>query len=418
MTSDDIDIETVPIDSIIVEERQRSELEDVSELAGSISIVDILQPPVVQRHTRVLVIGATRLAALKSLGHTAIRVLWTDETDPLKIQLMELHENVYRSPLKWEDEFRGIVKIYRITRMYNPEFSYADLAKFVRKDPGYITKIFDTVEQWEAGNPLVRGAAKKSTAIKIVENIKARQAEDDRYESMLAKGLIPERSPNPILNLDFNEWARAYEGQLKFNFVHCDFPFGIKSDSFNQGAAGTHGGFEDDPETYWTLCKSLRDNLSRFTEPSCHFMFWFSMHYYHDTLEFFKGHIDFDPFPLIWHKTDGAGIAPDWQRVPRRVYDTAFFGSRGDRKILTVKANAFGWSSESNDRDHTSAKPVTMLKHFFDMFVDSSTRMLDPTAGSGSSLKAAESLGARYVLGLEYNEKFCENANRALRKQA
>jgi DNA modification methylase len=65
-----------------------------------------------------------------------------------------------------------------------------------------------------------------------------------------------------------------------------------------------------------------------------------------------------------------------------------------------------------------SYKPETMLKYFFEMFVDLSTRMLDPTAGSGSSLKVAKSLGARYVLGLEKDEGFCENANRALRKEA
>jgi DNA modification methylase len=42
--------------------------------------------------------------------------------------------------------------------------------------------------------------------------------------------------------------------------------------------------------------------------------------------------------------------------------------------------------------------------------------MLDPTCGSGSSLRAAESLGAKYVLGLEINKDYANLAREALEK--
>ena len=42
--------------------------------------------------------------------------------------------------------------------------------------------------------------------------------------------------------------------------------------------------------------------------------------------------------------------------------------------------------------------------------------MFDPTCGSGSSLRAAESLKAKHVLGLEINAEFAEAARIALRK--
>jgi ParB-like chromosome segregation protein Spo0J len=410
------DYGTVEIDSIFVPpDRQRSVLEGASEIAGSIRRVDILlQPIVVTRDGLVLVCGATRLAGCKSMGWTRIDVHFTDETDPHKLKLMELEENTVRKPLKWEDKYRGIAEIYRITRIYNPEFSRADLAKFTGYDPSLITNILDTVEAWDNGHPLVRGAQTGTAAINIVKRLKSRQADDERYEYLLAKGIIkPERSPDPVLNRNFNEWAPTYEEPTKFNFVHCDFPYGIGADEFPQGGAKTHGGYEDDPETYWKLCKTLRDNLDRLTEPSCHFMFWFSMHNYHDTLEFFKGHIKFDPFPLVWHKTNNASILPDSNRGPRRVYETAFFGSRGDRKIIHAVPNAKG-EPAIRDEDHMSIKPEPMLKHFFEMFVNYQTRMLDPTAGSGAALRAAMSLDARYVLGLETNKDWCERANREI----
>jgi predicted RNA methylase len=51
-----------------------------------------------------------------------------------------------------------------------------------------------------------------------------------------------------------------------------------------------------------------------------------------------------------------------------------------------------------------------MLRHFFRMFVDEYISMLDLTCGSGTSLRAAESLGAQYVLGLELDPTNRENA--------
>jgi hypothetical protein len=230
--------------------------------------------------------------------------------------------------------------------------------------------------------------------------------------------LFPEApvAPDSIWNLDFNEWAKTYDGP-KFNFVHCDFPYGINADEFNQGGGDTYGSYEDDSKTYWRLCKSLCDNLDRLCLTECNFMFWFSMKHYAKTLEFFAKHSDikFDPFPLVWMKSDNSGIVSDHRRGPRRIYETAFFGSRGDRWIAHPVSNAFAWPADKDTRIHMSPKPVEVLQHFFKMFVDGSTLMLDPTAGSGNALIAAKSLGAQYVLGLEENEDFCKDANRAVK---
>lgn len=119
-----------------------------------------------------------------------------------------------------------------------------------------------------------------------------------------------------------------------------------------------------------------------------------------------------NPLPLVWVKSDGVGILPDPERGPRQIYETCFFGARGDRKIVGAVANAY---SAPTVRDkHMSEKPEPMLRHFFRMFVDQNTVMLDPTCGSGSALRAAESLGASFVLGLEINEEFAGRAREAL----
>jgi hypothetical protein len=143
-------------------------------------------------------------------------------------------------------------------------------------------------------------------------------------------------------------------------------------------------------------------------------MFWFSMRYYSDTMDHFANHSDFtiDPFPLLWLKSDGVGLLPDPQRGPRRIYETCFFGARGDRKIVSSVGNAY--AAPTDGRQHVSVKPEPVLRHFFRMFIDENSTVLDPTCGSGSALRAAESLGAAHILGLELDPEFTERANLTL----
>jgi hypothetical protein len=271
-----------------------------------------------------------------------------------------------------------------------------------------VTDKLQVAKELEAGNVMITEAPRFSTARGIVRRAEARKADSDA--TTFSTPTDPEPLDGPILNTDFNEWAPAYTGP-KFNFIHCDFPYGIGADKFVQGAAATHGGYADTEETYWNLCITLAAQIERIAAPSAHFMFWFSMHHYTATLDFFGRNTDirFDPFPLVWTKSDNIGIIPDPERGPRRIYETALFGSRGDRKIVRPTSNA-DYSPSTRD-EHMSIKSEAMLRKFFGMFVDSSTHFLDPTCGSGSSVRAAAGLGANRVIGLEVNSDFAARAN-------
>ena len=59
-----------------------------------------------------------------------------------------------------------------------------------------------------------------------------------------------------------------------------------------------------------------------------------------------------------------------------------------------------------------------MLAHFFRMFVDSSTRMLDPTAGSGNAIAVGLRMGAPVAVGLERDEEYVRRGLAMLQKTA
>lgn len=390
-------------------ERQRRDLPNIDTLADSIRRLGLIHPIVIDRENN-LVAGERRLSACIALGWTHINAQYSDDLDPLVRHAIELEENIKREALPWQDECRAVAEYHALRSSQEPDWSQAKTGEALGLDQSDISNKIKVAQALDSGHELVLNAPRLSTAKGIVRRAESRAAESELLSLGAGPSLEPEPLTGPIINADFNEWAGRYTGP-KFNFIHCDFPYGINADKFNQGAAATHGGYADTEETYWNLCITLAANLDRLVAPSAHIMFWFSMHYYQETLDFFEKNTDFrlDPFPLIWTKSDNIGIIPDPERGPRRIYETALFGSRGDRKIVRSKSNAFVGSSERSV--HMSIKPVPMLSHFFEMFVDESTNFLDPTCGSGASVRAASAMKAKTVIGLEINPDFANQAN-------
>lgn len=411
----------VEIEKIVVDrdQRQRRELEGLDELSDSIKRLGLINPIVVTRPGLQLVAGERRLESCRLLGWTHIPCHFADELSEFELKSIELEENIKRRQLPWQDECRAVYLFHELHKAENPGWTQDDTAAAVGLTAPRIRERLDIAREMLSGNQRVVEAPRMSVAAGIVQRKKERlnNAAMDELKEIEAiprdKPLVQD-FPDSILNIDFLKWAETYEGP-RFNFIHCDFPYGIGANKFNQGSASLHGGYDDDESVYWELIHCLVRNIDNICTDSCHIMFWFSLHYYQSTLDFFQRNSDFhiDPFPLVWVKSDNIGTLPDPQRGPRRIYETAFFGSRGDRKIVRAKSNAYSCPTV---RDvHMSVKPEPMLRNFFEMFVDESTIFLDPTCGSGSSVRAAESLGAPHVLGLELNPEFHESASRALR---
>lgn len=398
------------------EARQRRELENLDELSDSLRRIGLINPIVITRDLT-LVAGERRLESARLLGWSHITCHYTDELTDSELRTIELEENVKRQQLPWQDECLAVLEYHNIMAQDHEGWSQHDTARALGYQQSSVSQRISVAEELLSGNVKIVDAPRFSTAVGIVAR-KAERLDEEALAEFKAVANIAKPAtqefPESIHLADFNEWAPTYTGP-KFNFIHCDFPYGIGADKFNQGSASLHGGYDDSEETYWRLCLSLCNNLDRLCTDSAHIMFWFSFTHYQATLDFFRKHSDFalDIFPLIWHKTDNIGTLPDPQRGPRRIYETALYGSRGDRKIVRAKSNCYGGPTV---RDvHMSIKPEPMLRNFFEMFVDESTIFLDPTCGSGSSVRAADSLNAAHVVGLERNPEFHQSASKALR---
>ena len=394
-----------PVHTIWVDRstRQRREIEGIDDLAQSIGKIGLINPLTIKKDGE-LVAGERRWNAIKLLGWTHVSVQFLEDLDEIQLQLLELEENTKRSELPWQDQCRAVARYDELQRQLHPDWSHTKTADALGTSQQSVSQQIAVATQLESGNDRVASAPRYSVARGIV----AREAE--RKKTSIIEAAVPDlvEKVAPILNVDFREWSKSYAGP-KFNFIHCDFPYGVDANNHAQGASSSFGGYEDTPDTYYNLLLSLNNAMANVVAESAHLMFWFSMDYYQETFNALQAMgWTVSPFPLIWHKSDNMGILPDPSRGPRRIYETCFHGSRGDRKIIRAISNVV--SGPSTKEIHMSEKPQNVLEKFFEMFVDEYSSVLDPTCGSATSIRAAQARRASVCLGLEIDKGFFELA--------
>lgn len=401
--------QSFPLSSIWVDRdaRQRRELDGINELAESIARVGLINPPVIRRSGE-LVAGERRYEAIKSLGWTHLPVQIAEDMDPHEFRAIELEENIRRLALPWQDECKAVEEYHQLRKAADPKWNDVKTGEALGMTAMAVGQKRSVASELNKGNSRIAEAPKYSTARGIIQRDNERKAASIKETIGGPKAQAPDA---PILNMSFHDWQPTYSGE-KFNFIHCDFPYGINAQSQDMQSASAnleHGTYEDSLEVYLMLLGRLAHSMENVVAESAHLMFWFSMEHYELTLY----HLNqmgwtVNKFPLIWFKSDNSGIAPDVNRGPRRVYETCFFASRGDRKIVSLVNNCF--AGPISREHHMSEKPLPMLRHFMRMIVDEYSRCLDPTCGSGNALIAAKLGGGNSVCGLEINKEFAQRA--------
>jgi ParB-like nuclease domain len=460
----------------VPEDRQRSELDLDDGFLSSIRERGMIMPILIT-HEHVLIAGARRHAAALALGLDTVPCRYVEEgLDETLIAVVELEENIRREMLSWQDEARAVKLIHEmwVKREEGWTQEKTKRALSLESTLHLWLRVARALEDKEEGEKLKHAIGLRS-AYNICVRIDERKRDavletlndfsDDFFGAQSEKekfletegegdspavgevgtagggdGVSPPTSSPPtsppihalaqdgarraeeenVLCLNFIKWAKAYNGP-RFNFIHCDFPYGKKVFGGEWGGKGAEEEFkyDDEREVYWDLCRALCEGRDKLFTSSAHLMFWTSadISNLHETIEFFRANAPdfiFQARALVWHKSDNVGIVHDARRGPRWTYETALMATRGDRVL--VKPLAASYSAPTARSLHPSTKPEPVLRHFFGMFVDNTTRLLDPTCGSGSALRAAESLGAQSVLGLDSSQDFVKSAQKALRE--
>jgi len=430
--------------------RQRKEI-PIDDLLSSIPLRGVIVPIIVVAESGPagqpykLLAGERRYTACQKLSLPTIPCRLLSDLSVIDQKVVELEENLRRKDLGWQDQCQAVANIHEILGQNNSDWSFAATAKAIGYDPSWVQRLVrvsrelhrDGVRKLESATRAYNFISREDerVASDAISNIlsSATEAASEALDDLIGETAKPltEEPPAPksaklpqlvtpaaesILQESFFDWAPQYSGE-PFNLIHCDFPYGVNVFGGKWSGRETWGNYDDQADIYIRLIECLCKNLDRIMAHSGHLVFWLSadIKIQAKTLEIFAElapTLSFNSFPLIWVKSDNVGIVPDPKREPRRIYETALIASREDRLLVKPISNAI--SAQTNKENHPHTKPEPVLKHFFQMFVDTNTRLLDPTCGGGSSLRAAEALGAAHVIGLEINDDYVDNARRAL----
>jgi len=411
--------QSFPLSAIFVDRstRQRKELRNIDELAESIMRLGLIHPPVITRDG-LLIAGERRVTAMRQLGWTDTPVQFIDDLSEYELQSIEFEENVKRLDLTWQEEVDAVARFHELKAKHEPGWTQERTADELGLSQSHTQRLLAVSKEMD--NEKVRSADKLTAAVNLVERSLSRRKTTQAADlsatiSQVFEPAAPTAEPTaptiPLINASFHEWQASYTGP-KFNLIHCDFPYGINVAEGPRQNSSLSDFYEDTADVYFDLLHRLSLAMDNVVHESANLIFWFSMHHYSATLDILtRMGWTVNPFPLVWHKSDNSGVAPDPARWPRRTYETAFVASRGDRKLTMAgpKAASFAWAGRE-EKVHISQKPIPMLKHFMSMYCDEYSIVLDPTAGSGNAIKAAEQLGALSCLGLELDREFFEVA--------
>lgn len=451
----------LPLNQIWIDRdsRQRKEIV-VDDLLASIPLHGVIVPVIVTSEPGPndepykLLAGERRYTASTQLSLPTIPARLLSELSTFDQRVVELEENLRRKDLTWQDQCMAIADLHATLAEKDPDWTFArtgdqlgytkewvrvrarvarELHREVIRNMDGLTRAFNMIcreDERVAGDAISNILSSSSNAAsEAIEDILAEagnkkapeaspsstSAPSDSSDATRLSSLIPP-SEDSILQQSFLDWAPNYKGE-PFNLIHCDFPYGVNVFGGKWSGRQSWSEYNDQADIYIQLIKCLCENLDRLMAHSAHLVFWLSadIKIQAKTLELFAEFaptLAFCQFPLVWLKSDNVGIMPDPKREPRRICETALIASREDRFLLKPVSNAI--AAQTNKEHHPHTKPEPVLKHFLQMFVDSNTRFLDPTCGGGSSLRAAEALGAEFVLGLEIDDNYVSNARRAL----
>lgn len=121
------------------------------------------------------------------------------------------------------------------------------------------------------------------------------------------------------------------------------------------------------------------------------------------------------PFPkyrqvLVWRKPVDAGVVGSvtgYRRDTELIFLTGIWPHRTSSRSSVLETNG-GKANYLNGHPH--AKPTSLMERLIEW---TQGVVVDPTAGSGSTLQAAKMLG-RKAIGVEMDERYCEMTARRL----
>jgi len=436
----------IQITEINVGNRMRKYFGDIDTLANSLARFGLMTPIVLDNENN-LIAGHRRILAAKQLGWNDIAYRRMEALDAITRQELELEENLRRKDLEWQEEVVGLYKLYAAKQERYGEKGSAiatdggcgieEAARELDRATGSISMDLalakalkeypELIEEKTKSSAFKRYRRLKETALRS-ELAKRKQADDHGSftqddEEPEEEGEAPTFLRQAIrkavwkgIGLFYHADARDVLRQLpaeSVDLIVTDPPYGIGL--YKEGAAVSSSKFaesqgamyDDDPKTIMDMLDETFMHAARLLKPDGHAYIFFHMTRYEPVFLMLRKHFGVcEETPLIWLKqTTGIG---DPTRTWIYTYEPCFWVNRGRILVKPQPFNVLKYDTVSK-KIHSVEKPVALMRHLVEASAVKGEVILDPFAGSGSTLVAAAQLGCRFI-GIEKHQDFWRSA--------
>ena len=381
--------------------RQRKDLGKIQKLVESFEEFGQLQPIVVDRDLN-LIAGGRRLAACV-LGGFQAKICYSDEVDPLKLQEMELEENVQRKDLTPAEESIAIANLVQLrqARLGKPTqgreggATLDSIGEAIGKTKGTIIdaiKIADMVKSFP-------DLAEAKTKSEIKAAYKGLQRVQSNIEALSTfEELIKTNKSFNIVNANAVEHMLTVEDS-SIDLLFTDPPYGIDIDKMAISVGGHTGGkltttgikYDDSAENALYLYEVLAKESVRFCKDNAHAYVFCGPSHFQAIKEMFNGAGWIcSERPVIWIKA-GSGQNNNPDAWFSSAYEMLLFARKPESKlVLWGQPDWIQCNKVTNtERTHQAEKPMELCKELISRVSKPGQKMYDPFIGSGALIESA-----------------------------
>lgn len=384
--------------NIVVKERCRKTFEGITALAESIQKFGLDNPVTVRSVGEgkwELIAGERRFRAMVFLGAKEVPVVEREDLDEVQSKELELEENLQRSDLTWAERIEGERQLHELMQRAKVDeggWTLTDTAKKLKsttttvgRNVRFAQKLQERPELREMVEHLPLHAA-----IKRVEKIE--EAEKASREVVGVEGTL--------VHGDSKEELKKLE-DASVQLVLTDPPYGITQLEKNRGS-GNNVQVEVLQDTDNLTIDAVKDmaswlmkEIKRVLVEGGHFYIFTCFEAWETMRSAAKAAgLEVQEYGIVWWKerTTAPGRGYLWSPC----HEIVLFGWKPPRKrMLEKNMAALVRCKPVRGGIHPFEKPTELLKVFVRQSTIAGELVVDPFAGSGSTLVAALELGRR-----------------------
>lgn len=399
----------VALDKISIrEERFREDYGEIEELAVSIQRYGLFHPIIVDDEFN-LIAGERRYKAHVLLRLKEIEVRQIKDVSDLERREIEIEENLKRKDFTWQEEVKAKGEVDRIKRElyghavkgHGGGWSIRDTADSLGDSIGTVSRDLRLAKAMEEFPQLVEENT-KDAAWKKYQRMKERRIVD-----ALADMVKVEVDTTCIVHGDSKvEMQRLASNSV--DLVFMDPPFAIALDKNMKAAEAWDGKvYDDETQHVMNTIALVVKECYRVLKDNRHMYIWFGVQHYSFVYKMLtETGFNVNAVPCVWAKTGGAGAGGSEYAYSSN-YEVCMFCMKG-RRALNKLGQPNLWVEQRvapQRKVHPTEKPTSLIRRCVEQSSQAGELVIDPFAGSGSTLIGALECKRR-VWGCELDKEY------------